>query len=161
MKQLWLSIGALLAVAVLTTPAPSARAQANGQVSGIISGPSGPLAGMTVNVVNSAGSVVGTAVTSPAGSYSIANLPIGTYTLQVVNPAGAVLATGLGTVTASAASATVNVALTASQLGTTALAAGAGGAGGHTTAIVLGVAAGVGAGVGIYAATRSDSSPTR
>ena len=124
MKQLWLSLGVVAALAAWIGLAPSVRAQATGVIAGTVSGPNGPIAGLTVNIVNGAGSVVGTAVTTQTGTYTVGNLAAGTYTIQVVNAAGRVVVTGVGTVTAAALTATVNLTLTASQLAPAAVAAG-------------------------------------
>ena len=162
MKQLWLSLGLVAAVTAWVGSAPSVRAQTSGAIAGTISGPNGPIAGLTVNVVNVAGSVVGTAVTTRDGTYTVRNLAVGTYTIQIVNAAGSVVATGVGTLTAAALTATVDLTLTASQLSAAALAAGGAATGLSTTAkVVLATAAVAGTGVLAVVATRSDSSPTR
>ena len=92
MKQLWLSLGLVAALAAGSASAPSVRAQTSGVIAGTVSGPDGPIAGLTVNVVNDAGSVVGTADhdVRPAPIPS-AILPSGMYTIQVVSAAGRVV----------------------------------------------------------------------
>ena len=150
-----LCFGTLLALAVLSGPAMSAGAPFAGEIHGVVSGPNGPLDGLTVNIINGNGSVLGTAVTSSAGTYTVANLVVGTYTVQIVDRAGAVLTTGMGTVTPAARAATVDLTLTSSGLATAALVAS------RKKAIVLGVAAAAAAGTFIIIATRPDSSPTR
>ena len=117
------------------------------------------MAGVTVKIVNKDGVVVGTAVTTPAGTYAVDNLPAGTYTVQVVSSKGTVVVTGMGTV-APAATAIVDLTLTSNQLAAAALAAGAGGMG-TTTKVVLVAAIIAGAGVLIATATKGDTSPTR
>src|SRR5258705_1927549 len=124
MKQLWLSLGLVAALAAWIGSAPSVWAQTSGAIAGTIRGPNGPIAGLTVNVVSNAGRVVGTAVTARDGTYTVSSLAVGTYTIQIVNAAGSVLATGVGTVTAAALTATVDLTLTGSQLSAAALAAG-------------------------------------
>jgi Carboxypeptidase regulatory-like domain len=161
MKKLWLSLGLVAGLAGWVGSAPSLRAQATGTIAGAISGPTGPIAGLTVNVVNAAGSVAGTAVTMPAGTYTIGNLAVGTYTIQVVNPARRVVGTGVATVTAGAAATTVDLTLTASQLAGAAVAAGAGAGMSTATKVILASAAAAAAGVAGVVATRDDSSPTR
>jgi hypothetical protein len=162
MKQRWLSLGLVAALAVWTGSVPSVRAQTPGAIAGTMSGPNGPIAGLTVNVVNDAGSVVGTAITTRDGAYTVSHLAVGTYTIQVVNAAGSVVATGVGTVTAAALTPTVDLTLTAGQLSPAALAAGGGATGmSTTTKVVLATAAVAGAGVVVVVATRADSSPTR
>jgi hypothetical protein len=94
-------------------------------------------------------------VTSSAGTYTVANLAVGTYTVQIVDRTGAVLTTGMGTVTAAARAATVDLTLTSSGLAAAALVAS------RKKAIVLGVAAAAAVGTLIFIATRPDSSPTR
>ena len=96
MKQLWLSLVVLLAFAAWSGVAPGVSAQGSGKISGTVSGPSGPLAGVTVKVVNNAGVIVGTAVTAQNGTYSFDNLPAGSYTVQVVSSNGRVIVTGAG-----------------------------------------------------------------
>ena len=150
-----LSFGTLLALAVLSGPSTSAGAQLAGEIHGVVSGPNGPLSGLTVNIINSNGVVVGTAVTSSTGTYTVPNLAVGTYTVQLVDHAGAVLTTGTGTVTAAVAAVPVNLTLTASRLAPAAIAAS------HTKAIVFGAAAAAGAGTFAIIATRRDSSPTQ
>ena len=160
MKQLWLSLGVVAALAAWIGSVPSVRAQTTGVIAGTISGPNGPIAGLTVNVINDAGSVVGTAVTKQDGTYTVSNLGVGRYTVQVVNGAGSVLATGMGTVTTAALTATVDLTLTASQLSSAALAAGSTGMS-TSTKVVLATAAIAGGGILAVVATRDDSSPTR
>ncbi|MEP6917017.1 MAG: carboxypeptidase-like regulatory domain-containing protein [Acidobacteriota bacterium] len=161
MKKLWLCLAVLLALAAWGGAAPSVSAQASGKISGIVSGPNGPIAGVTVNIVNNAGVVVGTAVTTSTGAYTVGNLPVGTYTIQVVNTNGRVAGTGVGTVTAGAPAAVVNLTITSSQLAPAAVAAGGGGGMGTTTKIVLVTAAVAAAGILIVVANKDDTSPTR
>jgi Carboxypeptidase regulatory-like domain len=161
MKRLCLSLAVLLALAAWGGAAPSVSAQTSGKISGIVSGPGGPVAGVTVNIVNNAGAVVGTAVTSRTGAYSFGNLPAGTYTIQVVSDKRAVVATGMGTLNSATATASVDVTLTSSQLASAAVAAGGGGGMGTSTKVVLAVAAAAGAGILIAVATKDDTSPTR
>jgi len=163
MKQLRLSLAVLLALAAWGGAAPSVGAQSRGKITGIVSGPSGPIGGLTVNIVNNAGAVVGTAVTAQNGAYTVENLAVGNYTIQVVSASGSVVSTGVGAVSATSLTTTVNLSLTASQLASVAGAAGGGGVLGLTTAtkVVLATAAAAGTGVLLFAATRSDSSPTR
>ena len=153
MKRLY--VGTLVALAVLSGPSMSAGAPLVGEIHGVVSGPQGPLDGLTVNIINGNGSVLGTAVTSSAGTYTVANLAVGTYTVQVVDRAGAVLATGMGTVTAAARASAVDLTFNSSGLAAAALVAS------KKKAIVLGVAAAAAVGTLIFIATRPDSSPTR
>jgi Carboxypeptidase regulatory-like domain len=131
----------------------------NGTVSGVVSSPSGPLGRVKVNIVDSAGTVAGTTVTSSSGAYSVGNLPAGMYTVQIVDDAGKVLGTGTGMVTAGAPAVTINVALTSGQLSGAAISAGSTGFRLSTTKVLAAAAA---AGAGVYAVhALSDSSPNR
>ena len=160
MKQLWLSLVVLLALAAWGGAAPSVSAQASGKITGTVTGPSGPLAGVTVKIVNNAGVVVGTAVTTSTGAYAVENLPPGRYTVQVVI-SSKVAGTGAGTVTATIPAAVVDVSLTSSQLAPAAVAAGSGHGMGTTTKVVLTVATVAATGIIIKIATKDDTSPTR
>jgi hypothetical protein len=164
MTRLWIPLGLVALLAVSAGSPSSVLAQGAGVITGAVSGSGGPIAGVTVNVVNDAGTVVGTAVTSSAGAYTIGNLAFGTYTIQVVGTARRVVVTGVGTVSGAASTATVNLTLTDDKLAPAAIAAGGGGgAGGMTTTTkaIIATAAAAGAGVLAYVATRADSSPTR
>ena len=134
-----------------------AHGQATGTISGVVSGPDGPLAGVTVNIINSSGQVVGTAVTSSTGAYSVPNLPPGTYTVQVVTSNRRVIGTGTGVV-AAGSSATVNIPLTSGQLAAAGIAAGGGGL---STTTVLIIAGGAGLAIGTYIALKPDPSSTQ
>lgn len=136
-----------------------AYGQVVGSIAGVISGPGGPLQGLTVNVVNAAGQAVGTATTAADGSYAIGNIPAGTYTVQAVSANGSVLATSMATISAGATAATANITLTASQLAAAGVAAGTGGR--LSTAAILGIVAGAGATVATVIALRDDPSATQ
>lgn len=144
---------ALLALMMSPLSLSPLDAQGTGIISGVVSGPKGPLDAVTVNVLDRTGTVVRTAVTSSAGGYRIENLPVGTYTIQVTGNGGAVLATGTGTVTATAATSTVNLMATTGQL------AAAGAAISAKSAYALAVVAG--AGVSGLVAVKGDPSPNR
>jgi hypothetical protein len=147
---------AALALAVV------AHGQATGSVAGVVSGPNGALADLVVNVINvDTGAVVATSRTKTDGGYAFADLPPGNYTVQVANPSGAVLSTR-NVLVAAGAAATVNIALTASQLAAAGIAAGgAAAAGGLSTGAILGIAGATAAGIGTALALRSDPSPTQ
>ena len=102
-----------MSVAVLFSQAPleAGQAQAIGLIAGSASGPAGPLAGVTVNVVNAAGQVVGSAVTSAAGSFSVTGLAAGTFSVNVVSATGAVLSTSTASLAAGAMTATVTTSV--------------------------------------------------
>ena len=145
-----------------------AQGQAVGIISGTATGTNGAaLAGVTVQVVNSAGTVVGSAVTTAAGSFSVGGLTAGTFTVNVVAASGAVIGTSTATLTAAAMTATVGVSATAAAAAAAAGAAAAGGAaaaaGGISTAAhVAGVgAAAAGIGAAAVVANRDDASPSR
>jgi len=161
MKQLWVSLGLVAALAAWIGSAPSVRAQGSGAIAGVISGPNGPIANLTVNVVNAAGSVVGTAITTQSGGYSVSNLAVGKYTIQVVNAEGRVVVTGVGTLTTAALKATVDLTLTSSQLAAAAVGAGGGAGMSTTTKVVLATAATVAGGIFGVIAIQADSSPTK
>ena len=152
-----------VALVVWSVSVRSAVMQRGGEISGVVSGPTSPVAGVTVNVIDTAGQVVGTSVTSSTGAFSVGNLPVGTYTIQAVTRAGTVLMTGTGTVSATTLAATVNLSLTGSQLA--AAAAGAGAAGtaagiSATTVVAIGAAA-AGGGVLLNHVVGDDPSPNR
>lgn len=163
MKRLWLSLAVLLALAAWGGASSSVSAQTRGKIGGTVTGPNGPVVGVTVNVVNNAGVVVGSSVTSQTGAYSVGNLPFGSYTIQVVSAKGLVVVTGVGSTTAAVATATVDLVLTSSQLAAAAVAAGGGGLFGMGTSatVVFAVAVAAGAGIFIAVATKDDTSPTR
>lgn len=136
--------------------------QSTGSVAGVVSGPSGALAGLSINVINvDTGAVVATSKTAADGGYSFTDLPPGNYTVQVSNPTGAVLSTR-NVLIASGVAATANIALTASQLAAAGIAAGgAAVAGGLSTGAILGIAGATAAGIGTAVALREDPSPTQ
>lgn len=144
--------GTLVALALAVV----AHGQATGTISGVVSGPDGPLANVTINIIDSNGKVVATTVTSANGSYSVPNLPPGTYTVQVVTnnkPVGTAVVTVAAGVTGTA-----NVTLTASQLAAAGIAAGGGGVSAKTVLIIAGL---TGAAIGTYFALKDDPSPTQ
>ncbi len=150
--------GLLVAMALAVV----AQGQATGGVTGTVSGPNGALSSLVVNVINvDTGTVVATTKTTANGAYSFADLPPGNYTVQVSNPSGAVLSTR-NVLVAAGVTATINVALTASQLAAAGIAAGgAAAAGGLSTGAILGIAGATAAGVGTLVATRPDASPSQ
>jgi hypothetical protein len=162
MKQLWTSLVLVASLAAWAGSASSVGAQGAGVITGTVRGPNGPIADLTVNLVNDAGTVVGTSTTTQAGTYTVSSLAFGTYTIQVVNAARRVVVTGVGTVSGAVSTATVDLTLTDSQRAAAAVAAGSGAGGmSTTTKVVIATAAAAGAGVLAIVATRDDSSPTR
>ena len=145
--------GTLVALALAVV----AHGQATGTISGVVSGPDGPLAGVTVNIINASGQVAGTAVTASNGSFSVPNLPPGTYTVQVVTSDRRVIGTGTGIV-AAGVPAIVNITLTSGQLAAAGIAAGGGGL---STKTILIIAGATGAAIGTYIALKHDPSSTQ
>src|ERR1700676_2687609 len=74
----------LLAVVVLTLLAGSVLAQGTGEITGLVTDPTGAvISGATVTLTNSATGEKRTTVTNSGGAYRFPELPIvGTYTLQ-------------------------------------------------------------------------------
>jgi hypothetical protein len=169
MKRVF-ALALMFALVVGNLSSLSAQAPAIGVISGTVSGPSGPLAGVTVNVLSSAGNIIGSAVTTTTGSFSVGGMASGTFSVQAIGATGSVLSTSAATLTAASMTATVSMSATAATLAAAATAAVAtttaavGGAitGISTAAIVAGVgAAAATAGVVAAVATKSDASPSR
>ena len=137
-----ISLAVVFAVSQLSSS--HAQVEAIGIIAGTVSGPSGALAGLTVEVVNAGGAVVGSATTAVTGAFSISGLTAGTFTVQVVGMNGAVIGTSSATLAAGAMTATVSVSATAGAVAAAAAGAVAG-AGAGTGAGALGAAAGLGA----------------
>ena len=160
-------LGVLVAVTLVVVQLAHAQAQV-GVIAGTATGPAGPLAGVTVNIVNAAGQVVGSAVTTATGGFSVGGLAAGTFTVNVVGTTGAVISTTTATLAAGAMTATVTVTATAAALAGAGVAAGgvaAAGAGtaGLSTAAIVGTVAAVGGGIAAATviATNDDASPSR
>jgi hypothetical protein len=138
-RLLRLGLFSALAVALVawSVSVRSAGLQLDGEIHGIVSGPTSPAEGVTVNIIDSSGQIAGTSVTSAAGAYMVGNLPVGTYTIQAVSRAGTVLMTGTGTVSAGTRAVAVNLALTSGQLAAAAVGAGSTGTVGSTTAATV------------------------
>jgi uncharacterized surface anchored protein len=136
-----------------------------GVITGTTSGPSGPLVGATVQVLDSAGGVVGTATTEQAGAFSVTGLTAGTFTVQTVAANGAILGTANATLAAGSMSVTVTVSATAGALAASAVAAaaaaGTGAAVSSTTVLVAVGAAAAAAGTAGIIATEADPSGSR
>ena len=161
MKRI-LGVVVILAVAFAHVPV---FALAPGVITGTVTGNAGPLSGVTVQVLNAAGHIVGTAATTATGSFRAVDLAAGTFSVNVVGASGAVLSTATATLAAGAMTAILPLRVSVAALAGAGAAAQipAAGAGGlSTTAIVVtvvAVAAGVGAAA--YVANRGSSSPSR
>jgi hypothetical protein len=92
-------------------------------IAGTARGPSGPLAGLAVQVVNESGVVVTSTRTAEDGSFSVSGLAPGAYTLHILGSKGAVIATTTVILTASAGSLEVSLQATAAALAAAAAAA--------------------------------------
>ena len=153
---------ALMGGQILSTAAQVAEI---GVITGTISGPSGPLVGATVQVLNSAGTVVGTATTAQAGAFSVAGLSAGTFTVQSVAVNGAFLGTTNATLATGSMSAAVTVSATAGTLAASAVAAtaaaGTGAAVSSTTVLIAVGAAAAAAGTAGIIATKESPSGSR
>jgi uncharacterized surface anchored protein len=88
---------ALMGGQILST---AAQVAGTGVITGTVSGPSGPLVGATVQVLDSAGTVVATATTAQAGAFSVTGLTAGTFTLQTVWINAAIMGTTHATLAA-------------------------------------------------------------
>jgi hypothetical protein len=83
-KIVALTLSYLLAVTSLSTPA-LAQAPQTGALNGKATSNTGrPLPGITVQLRNQTGAVVGSAVTGSDGSFSLAGLNAGAYTLECI-----------------------------------------------------------------------------
>jgi hypothetical protein len=143
----------------------AAQAAGTGVITGTIGGPSGPLVGATVQVLNTAGTVVATATTAQAGAFSVTGLNAGIFTVQTVGFNGAILGTTNATLAAGSMSAAVSVSATAGTLATSAVAATAtaGTAAGisSTTVLIAVGAAAAAAGTAGIIATKENPSGSR
>jgi hypothetical protein len=122
-----------------------------GVISGTMSGPAGPMAGVRVNALNNVGTVVSSTTTNAAGAYTLENVPSGKVVVQAVSPGGAVLTTSSATV--SGGEVKKNLARSASQ------SAAAASSGISKTAIWWAVGASA-ATVGVVAAVALDDDPS-
>ena len=140
----------------------TAQIAGTGVITGTISGPSGPLVGATVQVLDSTGTVVATATTAQAGAFSVTGLTAGTFTVQTVGVNGAILGTTNATLAAGSMSAAVTVSATAGTLATSAVAATAtagtvAGISSTTVLIAVGAAAAAAGTAGIIATKENPS----
>ena len=107
-------IAATVASAVAATAVASVTAQTvgNGVISGAINGPNGPLGAVTVQVVDATGTIVGNAVTTAAGTFSVGGLPAGTFLVRVMAANGNLIGTSTAMLAADAMTAIVAVQAT-------------------------------------------------
>ena len=149
-----LVVGQLLSIAAQTA--------GTGIITGTISGPSGPMVGASVEVLDSGGAVVGTATTTQAGAFSVPGLSAGTFTVQTVGLNGAVLGATNATLAAGSMSAAVTLSATAGALAASAVAvtaaATSGAAVSSTTVLVAVAAAAAAAGTAAVVASKPDAS---
>ena len=152
----------MLAVALGSIPALSAKTGAPGVITGTMRGPAGPAAGVTVNVLNARGTIVGRAVTSGSGAYTLDGLSAGTYTVQALGASGTVLSTSVVTLAANAmtASTTLLAPAAAAPQATQATAVGATGLNAQVVWWTVGATAAA-AGIMAAVAVSDPVSPTR
>src|SRR5437762_10387433 len=100
-------LGVIVILAMALAHVPAFAQAGTGVITGTATGTTGPLARVTVQVVNGAGQVVGTATTTATGSFSVSGLSAGTYTVNVVGASGAVVSSTTATLAAGAMTATV------------------------------------------------------
>jgi hypothetical protein len=142
----------------------AAQLTGTGVITGVVNGPSGPLVGASVQVLDGEGVVVGTATTTEAGVFSVTGLNAGTFTVQTVGVNGAVLGTSSATLAAGSMSAAVTVSATAGVLAATAVAATAAASGAavsSTTVLIAVGAAAAAAGTAGVVATQHNASGSR
>ena len=139
----------------------SAQSAGVGVITGTVSGPSGPMAGATVQVLDSAGVVVGTATTTETGVFGVTGLSAGTFTVQTVGVNGAILGATNATLAAGSMSVAVTLSATAGALAASAVAvtAAASNAAVSSTTVLLAVgAAAAAAGTAAVVAAKPDAS---
>ena len=99
-----------------------AQTAGTGIITGTVSGPSGPMVGASVQLLDSAGAVVGTATTTETGAFSVTGLSAGAFAVQTVGINGAILGTTNATLAAGSMSVTVTLSATAGALAASAVA---------------------------------------
>jgi hypothetical protein len=148
---------------VLGIPLPASSAQQSGQISGIArTRTTGqPLVGYTAQLRDTTtNAIIGTTKTTKGGAFAFTGVPPGSYIVEIVDSANRVLGTSTTVRTTPAAMLVSGVVVTIGDIGGVAAVAGGGGIGAFftsTTGIVVLAAAGVGLGVGIYYAVKSDT----
>jgi large repetitive protein len=135
----------------LAAQAPAPGAQPTGAVSGGATSNTGrPLPGITIQVRNAAGAIVGSAVTGSGGNYTVAALPAGAYTIECLSEKKQVIGTARATLTPPSATANLICAFDAAGLPIL----------NKKVLTALGAAA-VAIGAVAVVSTRSDGSPAR
>ena len=99
-----------------------AQTAGTGIITGTVSGPSGPMVGASVQILDSAGAVVGTATTTETGAFSVTGLSAGTFAVQTVGINGAILGATNATLAAGSMSVAVTLSATAGALAASAVA---------------------------------------
>jgi hypothetical protein len=129
-----------------------------GVITGVVSGSDGVLAGVTVQVLDSASSIVGTAVTTEAGTFSIGGLSTGTFTVHAVGSTGAVIGASTATLVEGAMAAAVTVGANAGAVAAAAAAVvtTTATAGGMSATAVLAAVGAAAAAVGTAAVVSAD-----
>jgi len=156
------SVG-LIFVMTLAAASSTLEAQSGGTMTGVARGNHlQSLASVNVQLRNlDTGAVVGTTMTTEAGTFTFPALPAGKYIAEVVDAAGKVL--GVGAPVSLPAGGTASTSVIALAFGTTAASTASGfsflGMGPVTTMTILGAAAT--ASVSAVVATRPDASPSR
>ena len=148
-----LGVGQLLSISAQTTGV--------GVITGTVSGPSGPMVGATVQVLDSAGVVVGTATTTETGAFGVTGLSAGTFTVQTVGVNGAILGATNATLAAGSMSVAVTLSATSGALAALAVAvtAAASNAAVSSTTVLLAVgAAAAAAGTAAVVAAKPNAS---
>jgi hypothetical protein len=92
-----------LTAVLVSAQVPALMAQA-GQTTGVVSGTASantgrPLSGLTIQVRNASGSIIGSAVTGSDGKFSIVGLAAGAYTVECLSEKKLVIGTARTTLT--------------------------------------------------------------
>jgi hypothetical protein len=93
-----------------------AQFQEGGAIAGRVAGPARPLGGVTVQAIDAAGSIAGSAATSDAGMFRIVDLRPGTYTVHVLSANGRAIATASATLAADSGPVTLSIEATAGTM---------------------------------------------
>ena len=155
------SVG-LIFVMTLAAASATLEAQSGGTMTGVARGNHlQSLASVNVQLRNlDTGAVVGTTMTTEAGTFTFPKLPAGNYIAEVVDTAGKVLGVGAPVFLPAGGTATTSViALAFGPAASTASGFSFLGLGPVTTMTILGAAAA--ASVSAVVATRPDASPSR